>query len=80
MPAVFISYEWDKSVQVKALYQRLTEVGCKCWLDVFHLGGGDPLSDIIDQGIRDSDVIILCITEKFLKSANCTYARLNLTY
>lgn len=70
-PEVFISYQWDKQKQIIKLYEKLTSLGLKCWLDIHQMGGGDSLYFKIDEGIRNCALVISCVTMKYSQSANC---------
>lgn len=70
-PLVFLSYQWGKQPQVKALYKRLTSLGYTVWMDIYQMGGGDSLYDKIDRGMRGCKAVVSCITEKYSLSANC---------
>ena len=70
-PLVFLSYQWGKQPQIKALYQRLTAMGYSVWMDIYQMGGGDSLYDKIDRGMRGCKAVVSCITQKYSLSANC---------
>ena len=71
MPLIFLSYQWGKQPQIKALYQRLTAMGYTVWMDIYQMGGGDSLYDKIDRGMRGCKAVVSCITQKYSLSANC---------
>ena len=70
-PLVFLSYQWGKQQQIKALYQRLTSMGYTVWMDIYQMGGGDSLYDKIDKGMRGCKAVVSCVTQKYSLSANC---------
>ena len=70
-PQVMISYQWDRQTEIVALYHRLTQLGYRCWLDIFQMGGGDSLFEKIDTGIRHAKCVLACVTPKYIVSINC---------
>jgi hypothetical protein len=66
-----ISYQWDRQPDIIKLYERLTNVGYRVWLDIFQMGGGDSLFAKIDEGIRNAKCVIACVTPKYTLSVNC---------
>ena len=70
-PDIFLSYQWGKQPQIKALYKKLTEMGFSCWMDIYQMGGGDSLYDKIDRGVRGCRIVVTMVTPKYSLSANC---------
>ena len=70
-PLIFLSYQWGKQPQIKALYNRLTALGYTVWMDIYQMGGGDSLYDKIDRGMRGCRAVVSCVTHKYSLSANC---------
>ena len=70
---VFISYNWNIKDQVRQLYDILTnEFKYKVWLDEKKLNAGNrPLTAELADAIKNSKVIICCITKDYCKSYNC---------
>jgi len=69
---VFISYNWGTKKQVQKLYAILTSLNYKVWLDERELNAGNsPLTAELAIAIRDSKVILSCITKDYCKSFNC---------
>jgi hypothetical protein len=69
---VFISYNWAIKAQVQKLYAILTSLNYKVWMDERELNAGSsPLTAELAIAIRDSKVILSCITTDYCKSYNC---------
>ncbi|XP_064624651.1 uncharacterized protein LOC135486079 [Lineus longissimus] len=71
-PQVFISYQWDSQDEVRPLRDRLEKAGFTCWMDIGQMGGGDQLHAKIDEGIRNSKVVIACLSPKYTVSHYCS--------
>ncbi len=69
---VFISYNWAIKAQVQILYQVLTSLNYKVWMDERELNAGSsPLTAELAIAIKNSKVILSCITKDYCKSFNC---------
>jgi len=69
---VFISYNSGIKDQVKKLYEELKSLNYKVWLDERELSAGsNALTSVLATAIRDSKVILCCITKDYCRSYNC---------
>ena len=69
---VFISYNWGIKQQVKKLYDILTSLNYKVWLDERELNAGsNALTAELATAIKNSKVILSCITTDYCRSFNC---------
>jgi hypothetical protein len=69
---VFISYNWAIKAQVQILYAILTSLNYKVWMDERELNAGStPLTTELAMAIKNSKVILSCITKEYCASYNC---------
>ena len=70
---MFISYNWKSSKnQVIQLDEKLSASGLKVWRDENFLeNSNNPLLGQITNAIRQSKVVVCCITEDYCRSHNC---------
>jgi hypothetical protein len=69
-PKVFVSYSRREVSFVNYLVDDLEDNGFKVWLDYRSLIPGTPWEDQINQGIEESDVIILVVSKASMASEN----------
>jgi len=64
---VFISYAGqDKKKYILPLAEALGEDGIRFWLDEYNIMIGDSVSMEINEGLRRSRYVLLCLSEAFL--------------
>ncbi len=68
---IFISYNWGVQEQVIKLYEILTNLNYKVWIDIKQLQGGNKISSELAQGIKNAKIVISCITRDYCKSYHC---------
>jgi hypothetical protein len=69
---VFISYNHLIKAQVKILYAILTSLNYKVWMDERELNAGNNLLTAeLAIAIKNSKVVLSCITTDYCKSYNC---------
>lgn len=64
----FISYSHSDKSFARRLHDALQGRGIRCWLDEHQLLPGDVIHDVIDQGIRQRDKVLLCCSKASLNS------------
>ena len=69
---VFVSYNHKSKNHVDGLYSVLTfQYGLKVWIDFKNIRIGDNLSLVINDGIKQSKVVIACVTKSYAQSKSC---------
>lgn len=63
-PQIFISYAREDYETVEQLYNRLQYAGYKPWMDKKDILPGERWESSIDKAIRDSDFVLICISNK----------------
>jgi hypothetical protein len=72
MNDVFISYNSGNKKHVKQLYEVLKSLSYKVWMDEAELNVvNSPLTAESATAIKNSKVILSCITTDYCKSFNC---------
>jgi len=72
MHDIFISYNWNIKKQVKLLYEILTNLNYKVWIDENELNAGNnSLTAELAKAIKTSKIFLSCVTKDYCKSYNC---------
>jgi len=61
-PQIFLSYAREDEEKVKELYQKLSDVEFKPWMDKKDILPGEKWGLVIQQAIRDSDFFLVCLS------------------
>ena len=69
---IFISYNWDIKEQVKLLQNKLKSLGYSVWRDEEELSFADGLHSQLAEAIKNSKLVLVCLTQKYIASENCT--------
>jgi hypothetical protein len=70
-PAVFISHSSDDSAAAVAIAKALRQQGVDSWIDHEQIRPGDSILSRIEEGIAGCDVILVLISESFVRSRWC---------
>jgi hypothetical protein len=61
-PQIFLSYAWEDKEKVEKLYQKLSNVGFKPWMDKKDILPGERWQSSIRKAIRCSDFFLACLS------------------
>jgi hypothetical protein len=64
---IFLSYAREDKEEVAKLYQRLSEVGLKPWMDIKDILPGEKWQPHIQKAIRNSDFFMACLSPNSVK-------------
>jgi hypothetical protein len=70
IPKAFISHKSNDSEFAKKLATSLRERGIYAWLDIWNMPPGKPLSDAMQSGIEECDVMVLILTPESMQSVH----------
>lgn len=69
-PKVFISYSHSDKDWAEKFAETMVKSGMNVWFDQFNVKAGEPLSDAIEKGLRESDVVVLLISLENINRPN----------
>ncbi len=65
---VFLSYSYKDKETVYALAERLKKDGVSVWLDIWAIQPGDSISSKINQGLKQSRRLLICMSQAYFDS------------
>lgn len=66
MPNVFISHRKSDAQQAEQLANELRRAGHEVWFDEWKIDIGDSIVERVDQGLEETDYLILCFSSSDL--------------
>jgi hypothetical protein len=66
-----LSYNWETKDLVLKIKTDLESHGYTCWYDSDQMHGS--LSDRMSEAVVSSEIFIMCVTDKYRSSYNCTF-------
>ncbi len=75
---VFLLYSRSDEETVRQLYQRIIKEGAKVWLDRENILPGQDWQYEIRKAIRDSDIVIVCLSRQFNKQGGYRHEELKI--
>ena len=70
---VFISYSAHNKTFADEVYEKLKSAGIKVWMDTEKIRGGDNWRKEIEDALVESDIILVLLDKKSVKSHYVTY-------
>ena len=64
---IFLSYASEDQKKVEKLYQKLSDVGYKPWMDRKDILPGEKWDVVIRKAIKESDFFLACLTTTSVK-------------
>lgn len=66
---VFLSHSSKDKVIVDKIFNELQLEGIRAWYDKYEIRPGDSIVDKINEGLDESDVGVICLSQNFLNSS-----------
>src|SRR6185503_17531729 len=70
IPKVFISYSHSDQEWARKFAEVLAHSGIEVWFDEFNINPGEPLVDALEKGLRESDAVVLLLSEENINRPN----------
>jgi len=70
-PTAFLSHSSADRATALHLTERLRNEGVEVWIDTEQIGLGDSIPARISAGLQEADIILVLISESFVKSSWC---------
>ncbi len=79
MPLIFISYSTNDTVKVKRLAEALKQKpDIQIWIDTERILPGDDIVEAMQQGIREADKFLICLSPSFNANPPTSWVRMEL--
>lgn len=69
-PKIFISYARSDKDWAEKFAETMLKSGVNVWFDQFNVKAGEPLSEAIEKGLRESDIVVLLINLESINRPN----------
>jgi len=67
---IFISHAASDREWVREFATAMRDLGINVWFDEFNIRPGDHVTDLLQKGLRESDVVVLPLTRETLDNPN----------
>jgi nucleoside 2-deoxyribosyltransferase len=67
---IFISHAASDREWAREFATAMHDLGADVWFDEFNIGPGDSISDSLEKALRESDVVVLPVTQESLSDSN----------